>query len=125
MPWNEVLARNSVGLGFKSMCRDEHGQPPAHYDDSGRNPIGGDIVYHYDTSPTGTDRLPSEATLPIVAGVASADFAPTTPISTPSLPSSRNRRRKIKSQRCAQLDPVFPQQESPGEAQVGEKVQLE
>jgi hypothetical protein len=41
-------------------------------------------VYHYATSPSGTDRLPSEATLPIVAGVASADFAPTTPISTPS-----------------------------------------
>jgi hypothetical protein len=56
--------------------------PAARYDDSGRNPVGGDIVYHYATSPTGTDRLPSEATLPIIAGVASADFAPTTPIST-------------------------------------------
>jgi aspartate-semialdehyde dehydrogenase len=41
-------------------------------------------VYHYVTSPTGTDRLPSEATLPIVVVVASADFAPTTPISTTS-----------------------------------------
>ena len=41
-------------------------------------------MYHYATSPSGTDRLPSEATLPIVAGVASADFAPTTPISTSS-----------------------------------------
>jgi hypothetical protein len=30
-----------------------------------------------------------------------------------------------KSQRCAQLDPAFPQKESPGEAQGGEKVQLE
>ncbi len=50
IPWNEVFARNSVGLDFKSMCRDEHG---------------------YSTSPTGTDRLPSEATVPIVAGVKS------------------------------------------------------
>jgi hypothetical protein len=24
MPWNEVFSRNSVGLGLKSMCRDEH-----------------------------------------------------------------------------------------------------
>ncbi len=84
MPWSEVLTRNSVGLGFKSMCRDEHGQPATRYDDSRRNPIGGDIVYHYSTSPTGTDRLPSEATLSIVTGVASADFVSTTPISTSS-----------------------------------------
>ncbi len=84
MPWSKVLARNSVGLGFKSMYRDDHGQTDTRYDDSGRNPIGDDIVYHYATSPTCTDRLPSEATLPIVSGVASADFAPTTPISTPS-----------------------------------------
>jgi hypothetical protein len=84
MPWSEVFARNSVGLGFKSMCRDEHGQPAARYDDSGRNHVGGDIVYHYAASPSGTDSLPSEATLPIVAGVASTDFAPTTPMSTPS-----------------------------------------
>ncbi len=84
IPWSEVFTRNSVGLGFKSMCRDEHGQSPDRYDDSGRNPVGGDIVYHYATSPSVTDRLPSEATLPIVAGVASADFAPTTPMSTPS-----------------------------------------
>jgi hypothetical protein len=66
------------------MCQDEHGHPATHYDDSGRNPIGGDIVYHYATSPSGTDRLPSETTLSIVTGVASADLAPTTPISTPS-----------------------------------------
>ncbi len=122
IPWSEVFTRNSVGLGFKSMCRDEHGQPAARYDDSGRNPIGVDIVYHYDTSPTGTDRLPSEATLPIVAGVSWADFAPTTPISTSSdqqfsvgaqqfsigsksrgatLPSTRNRRRKKPTLRTA------------------------
>ncbi len=84
MPWREDFARNSVGLGFKSMCRDEHGQSAARYDDSGRNHVGGDIVYHYAASPSGTDSLPSEATLPIVAGVASTDFAPTTPMSTPS-----------------------------------------
>jgi hypothetical protein len=84
MSWNEVFVRNSVGLVFKSMCRDEHGQSVARYDDSGRNPIGVDIVYHYATSPTGTDRLPSETTLPIVTDVTSSDFAPSTPISTTS-----------------------------------------
>ena len=84
MPWSEVFARTSIGLGFKSMCRDEHGEPSARYDDSGRNPIAGDIVYHYATSPSGTDAVASEPALPIVAGVASAEFAPTTPISTPS-----------------------------------------
>jgi hypothetical protein len=66
------------------MCRDDHGHPVARYDDSGRNHIGDDIVYHYATSPTGPDRLPSETTLQIVAGVSLADFAPTTPISTSS-----------------------------------------
>jgi hypothetical protein len=55
----------------------EDGQPVDRYDDSGRNPIGGDIVYHYVTSPTGTDRLPSETTLTIVVVVTSADFATT------------------------------------------------
>jgi hypothetical protein len=84
MSWREVLARNSVGLVLKSMYRDEHGQSSVCYDDSGRNPIGDDIVYHYVTSPTDTDRLPSETTLPIVTGMTSPDFAPTTPISTPS-----------------------------------------
>jgi hypothetical protein len=51
---------------------------------TGMNPIGGDIVYHYATSPTDTDRLPSEVTLSIVVGMTSADFAWTTPISTSS-----------------------------------------
>jgi hypothetical protein len=84
MRWNEVLTRNCIGFGCKSMCRDQHGETPARYDDSGRNPIGDEIVYHYPTSPSGTDTLPSEPALPIVAAVSSADFAPTTPISTPS-----------------------------------------
>ncbi len=104
MPWIEVFARNSLGLDFKSMCRDEHGQPAARYDDSGRNPVGGDIVYHYATSPSGTDRLPSDVP---------EQHCP--PAGT----------HEEKSQRGAQLDPAFPQQESPGEAQGGEKVQLE
>ncbi len=45
------------------MCRDEHGQPAARYEDSGRNPVGGDIVYHYATSPSDTDPLPAHRPL--------------------------------------------------------------
>jgi hypothetical protein len=55
MSWIEVFTRNCVGLGFKSMCRDQHGEPAARYDDSGRKPIGVEIVYHYATSPSDTD----------------------------------------------------------------------
>jgi hypothetical protein len=25
IPWSEVFARTSIGLGFKSTCRDDHG----------------------------------------------------------------------------------------------------
>jgi hypothetical protein len=103
MSWNEVFVRNSVGLGFKSMCRDEHGQSVARYDDSGRNPIGGDIVYHYATSPTDTDRLPSEATLPIVTDVTSVDFAKKTNAShsfIPHSPSKRSQENRKTAKRC-------------------------
>ena len=85
LSWSD---RNCVGLGFKSMCRDQHGEPAARYDDSGRKPIGGEIVYHYATSLSGTDALPSEPALPTVAAVASPDFVSTTPISSRSCPPS-------------------------------------
>ena len=64
--WSEVFARNSVSLGYKSLCRDADREPPARHD-SVRTPIGGDIEFVLCASPRCTAAPRSEAALPIDA----------------------------------------------------------